>query len=100
MKQIQFIQLLQGILSRIIDETEDKALQVKENDIPDVDIDLYSFNFLSDVLDDMKKRYDKFRQEYESNSDYVKRLSEYKELLDQETIENDDEDNNGNGGLH
>ena len=100
MKQVQFIQLLQGILSKVIDETEDKALKVNENDIPDNDIDLYSFNFLSDIFRDMSNRYVKFKQEYESEDTYARRLNEYNEVMNQEMIETDDEDNNGNGGLH
>lgn len=101
LKQIQFVQLLQGILSKLIDETELKALEVKEEEIPDDDVDLHTFDFLTTILVSMKMRYCQYKDSLEDDPlQFKQRLLEHTELVEEEYPDEDDsDDNNGNGVL-
>lgn len=99
MKLIIFVQLLQGILTKVIDEVEAKAGEMSEEELDDdvEQLDLQAFDFILGILTDMKGRYVTFKNEYENdNPDFEERMRTLKLV-----VNNDDDDDSGNdGGLH
>ena len=102
MKLLQFIALLQGILSKTIDEVEQKANELTEETVEQDEskVDISAFDFIIKIITEMKARYILFKESLpkDDTPSFNKRLSQYNLSL----VEDDDEDDSdeGHGGLH
>jgi DNA-binding transcriptional regulator GbsR (MarR family) len=89
-----FIQLLQSILHKTIDEVEETANQLTEDTVEqDEDkLDVSAFDFIINIVTNMKNRYLSYKDANESPS-FDERVTILK-------LVEDEEDDNGDGGLH
>lgn len=106
MKVLIYIQLLQGILHKLIDEIQDDSNIIEEENLPSEDeLDLLAFDTILNKTTALRDRYLEFKATQPESEDEYPDFNERLELfqlitggVDEDEDDNDDEGNSG--GLH
>jgi len=101
MKLLKFISLLQGIMHNTIDEIEKSAGELTEETVEQDEskLDVAAFDYILNVITNMKTRYLAFKETVNSHPTFDERLTRYNLSLADDT-EDDEDGEEGSGGLH